>query len=382
MLTQEENDLLTRVGPGTPCGELLRRYWMPCALARELTPEEPTKFVRLLGEDLVLFRDTAGRLGMIQDHCPHRGASLLYGRVEDRGIACAYHGWLYDTQGNCLETPAEPVDSHFYLTVKATAYPVREHVGLLWAYLGPLPAPEIPPYDVWARRDGTHKIMVHPMLACNWLQPTENSVDSAHAPILHQEFLYRNSGGPRSTTAGHSDGIAEERYDLVPVGIMKARVWTDGRPADAHPLIFPNILRQATATQIRVPVDDTHTLVYRVIFVKAKDDAADDAEIPVDFRPDYKQPSDGIHPAARFDMLLEIASQDHMAWETQGLIADRTRERLATSDRGVVMFRELLKREIESVQRGDDPMGVIRDPNHPIIDTNLDETLAHYAGRE
>ena len=111
-------------------GELLRRYWLPIAAAQELTEDSPTKFVRVLGEDLVLFKDKSGNLGLIQDHCPHRGASLLYGRVEERGIACAYHGWLYDTQGNCLETPAEPADSKFYLTVKATAYPVQQFLGL------------------------------------------------------------------------------------------------------------------------------------------------------------------------------------------------------------------------------------------------------------
>src|SRR3989454_3707912 len=139
MLTQAENERLTRVGPGTPAGELLRRYWHPVAVAQELTESQPTKFVRILGEDLVLFKDKSGRVGLIQDHCPHRGASLLYGRVEERGIACAYHGWLYDTKGNCLETPAEPADSKMYLTVKARAYPVKRHIGMYWAYLGPEP---------------------------------------------------------------------------------------------------------------------------------------------------------------------------------------------------------------------------------------------------
>src|SRR3954453_9769257 len=160
MLTREENETLTRVGPGTPAGQLLRRYWHPVAVVQELTESEPTKFVRVLGEDLVLFRDKSGNIGLIQDHCAHRGASLLYGRVEERGISCAYHGWLYDTADNCLETPAEAADSKFHLTVKMRAYPVRKFIGMYWAYLGPLPAPEIPRYDVWARQDGTRHIMV------------------------------------------------------------------------------------------------------------------------------------------------------------------------------------------------------------------------------
>src|SRR5437868_13147923 len=148
MLTAEENELLARVAPGTPGGELFRRYWLPIAIAQELTDAQPTKFVRVLGEDLVLFKDRSGNVGLLADHCSHRGASLLYGRVEERGIACAYHGWLYDTRGNCLETPAEPADSLFHLTVKHRAYPVERYLGLYWAYLGPDPAPPLRRLDV------------------------------------------------------------------------------------------------------------------------------------------------------------------------------------------------------------------------------------------
>ena len=377
MLTQEENDFLTRVGPGTPCGELLRRYWMPCALISDLTPEQPTKFVRLLGEDLVIFRDKSGRLGMLADHCSHRGASLLYGRVEERGIACAYHGWLYDTEGYCLETPAEPADSKLHLTVRQRAYPVREYVGLIWAYLGPRPAPEIPPYDVWARRDGTHKVIVQPDLDCNWLAPMENSVDGPHAYILHQEFLnHRGRADTQSnTTAGHTRGIAEWRYEEIPIGVMKTRAWASGH-AESHPLIFPNMLRQANGTQIRVPIDDTHTRMYRVTFTPSRNGIVDDDDVTIVHEGPYKTPPDQVHPYTKFDKLMSVAAQDFMAWETQGPIADRPHERLATGDRGVVMFREILNREIEKVQQGLDPMCVIRDPSHPIIDTNLEESLA------
>ena len=158
MLTQEQNDRLTRVGPGTPAGELLRRYWLPVTVAAELTEENPVQFVRILGENLVLFRDTTGRVGLIDDRCAHRGVSLSYGRVEERGLACAYHGWLYDVDGNCLETPAEPSESKFCLTVKQKAYPVQRFIGLYWTYMGPRPQPLIPNYDVWARKDGKRKI--------------------------------------------------------------------------------------------------------------------------------------------------------------------------------------------------------------------------------
>lgn len=382
MLTQEENDTLTSVGAGTPCGELLRRYWFPVAVAQDLTEEQPTKFVRLLGEDLVLFRDRSGRVGLLADHCSHRGASLLYGRVEERGIACAYHGWLYDTDGNCLETPAEPPGSLFHLTVKHRAYPVEKFVGLYWAYLGPRPAPLIPRYDVWARGDGRHRIFVQPQLDCNWLQPMENSVDGAHAYILHQEFLTHRQQTVASPTRGFTEGIAEWRYEEVPVGIMKTRAWKDGH-AESHPLIFPNILRQANGTQIRVPIDDTHTMVVRVVFYPSEDGAiAAEEEVPVHYVQPYKSPPHAIHPETRFDTTIEVQAQDYMAWETQGPIADRTRERLATSDRGILMYRQLLLQEITKVQHGVDPIGVVRDPNHEIIDTNLDESLAKVVSLE
>src|SRR5207253_10498390 len=150
MLTSAENEMLTRVSPGQPAGELLRRYWLPVGVACELSAENPTQVVRILGETLVLFRDKRGRVGLLDDRCSHRGASLCYGRVEERGIACAYHGWLFDTRGNILETPPERNDA-IINSVKHVAYPVRRYVGMYWAYLGPEPAPELPPYDTLVR---------------------------------------------------------------------------------------------------------------------------------------------------------------------------------------------------------------------------------------
>ena len=384
MLTKEENERLTRVGPGTPAGELLRRYWHPIAVAKELTDENPTKIVRLLCEDLVLFKDKQGRVGLLADHCSHRGASLLYGRVEERGIACAYHGWLYDCEGNILETPPERNEA-IMNSVKHRAYPVQRHVGLYWAYMGPLPAPVIPKIDVWARKDGSRWVSVQPRLDCNWLQPMENSVDGPHAYILHQEFLRpradRASSG--STTSGVTEGIAEWRYDAIPIGIMKTRIWKNGL-SEGHPLIFPNMLRQADSTQIRVPIDDEHTWHIRVGFRPSEDgqvvDQADE-DIPVTYEEPYKQPANALYPVGRFDTRLSIASQDFMAWETQGPIADRQREHLGDGDRGVVMYRRLLEREIAKVESGLDPMGVVRDPDHPIIDTGLQESLVHRGGR-
>lgn len=376
MVTQEENEFMTRVGPGTPGGELLRRYWHPITVAQELTEENPTKFVRILCEDLVLFRDKKGNVGLIGDRCPHRGVSLSYGRVEERGIACAYHGWLYDTQGHCLETPPEPTESKFHLTVKHKAYPVQKFVGLYWAYMGPQPAPAIPKYDVLARKDGRRRIRVHPQLDCNWLQAMENSVDPSHLEILHQTLIGRGRK-PINSTRGFVDDIDHYEFKTTSYGILKIRTYKNGQ-VDEHPLIFPNILRQGTATQFRVPIDDTHTIHIHIVFDPTPNGSiVEEGEDPkVEYIEPYKEPANGHYPFACFDTgMKEVIGQDHMAWETQGPIADRTRERLTTSDRGIVLYREILMENIKKVQQGQDPMGVMRDPNHGIIDTKLSESI-------
>jgi 5,5'-dehydrodivanillate O-demethylase oxygenase subunit len=375
MLSREENEKLTRVGRGTPGGELLRRYWLPVGVASELTATTPTQLVRILGETLVLFRDKQGRVGLLEDKCPHRGASLSYGRVEARGLACPYHGWLFDTNGQCLETPAEPCESKFHLTVKQRSYPVQQLCGLYWAYLGPAPAPLIANFDIWYRRDGHRKIFIQPQLDCNWVQPMENSMDPAHLQILHQDTTSR--GRPvHNSTRGLTDDV--ERFDFheLPYGLMKRRIYKNGM-VDEHPVIFPNILRQANVGQIRVPMDDTHTKIYFVRFFPTADGSIVKNDDPtVEYIQPYKNPPDVLHPYTRFRMDA-VQAQDHMAWETQGPILDRTCERLTTSDRGVILFREVMMREMDRVQLGLDPMGVIRDPaRNPMIDTHLLESIA------
>ena len=355
MLTREENEMITRVGPGTPAGELLRRYWFPVGVASELTAESPTQIVRILGETLVLFRDKKGNVGLLNDRCSHRGASLCYGRVEERGIACPYHGWLYDTKGNCLETPAEPAESKFHLTVKQKSYPVQKLVGLYWAYLGPQPLPLIPNFDVWYRKDGHRKIFIQPQLDCNWFQAMENSMDPAHLQILHQDTA--NRGRPiQDSTRGLTDDVQEFDFYEVSYGLMKRRTYKNGM-IDEHPVIFPNILRQGNVGQIRVPMDDTHTKVYFVRFFPAENgEIVENDEPPVEYIKPYKNPPDALHPYTKFRMDM-VQAQDHMAWETQGPIADRTTERLTSSDRGVILLREVMFRELKKVQQGQDPHG-------------------------
>jgi 5,5'-dehydrodivanillate O-demethylase len=375
MLTREENEMLTRVGSGTPAGELLRRYWLPVAVASELTDENPTQLVRVLGETLVLFRDKRGNVGLLDDRCAHRGVSLSYGRVEERGIACAYHGWLYNTKGECLECPAEPANSKFCLTVKQKAYPLQKLVGLYWAYLGPEPAPLIANFDILFRRDGYRKIFIQPQLDCNWFQAMENSMDPAHLQILHQETAGRGRE-IKNSTRGLTDDV--ERFDFYEVsyGLMKRRVYKNGM-VDEHPVLFPNVLRQGNVGQFRVPLDDTHTKIFFVrFFPNENGEIVEHDEPSVEYIKPYKNPPDAVHPYTRF-RIDAVQAQDHMAWETQGPICDRTRERLTSSDRGVVMLREVMMREMKKVQQGADPMGVIRDPaRNPMIDTHLMESIA------
>jgi 5,5'-dehydrodivanillate O-demethylase len=356
----------------------------------ELTDAQPTKIVRLLGEDLVLFKDRSGNVGLLADHCAHRGASLLYGRVEERGIACAYHGWLYDTAGNCLECPAEPTGSKFHLTVKQRAYPVRAHYGMYWAYLGPLPAPELPRYDL-AEMGPITVIKLTPQFDCNWVQILENHVDQSHVVILHQD----TSGGKpaTNTTRGFIDDLAAMEYSETPFGIKRKQVRKTGY-VDTDLIAFPCVQRIFNDFSIKVPIDDTHTRQFSVYVdlhlgwsagrdERARTYGSDRADAPPwsdwngaieyfsESAAEGKNPPEARHPKARYRMDV-LRMQDVMAIETQGPITDRTTERLGTADRGVVLLREVLLREIDKVERGLDPIGVARTPEAARIDTSID----------
>jgi 5,5'-dehydrodivanillate O-demethylase oxygenase subunit len=364
------------VGPGTPCGELMRRYWQPVGLVPELTDETPTKFVRVLGEDLVLFRDKSGRVGLLADHCAHRGASLLYGRVEERGIACAYHGWLYDVNGNCLECPAEPADSHFCLTVKQRAYPVQEYCGLYWAYLGPLPAPILPRIDI-AEQGVPFAVGDVPPIECNWLQFVENNLDQCHVFILHQDTARLSQTIP-NTTRGIIDMLATLDYYEDPNGIVRKQVFKNGY-TEVDLLVFPNNQRIENQFSVKVAVDDTHCRNYRVFVdplrTPESNHGADGKPLEywLESSAEAKTPGDQVHPYARYKMST-VRYQDFTILETQGAISPRENEHLATSDRGIVLLRNILRREIAKVQQGVDPIGVIRDPAQAVINTHP-ETL-------
>jgi len=369
MLKDEENDRLSLVGQGTPCGNLLRRYWFPIAAASELTKKKPKKRVRLLGEDLVLFRDLGGSLGLIEEQCPHRSVSLYYGFVEKDGLRCSYHGWKFDCNGNCLEMPFEPENTPLKAEISAKAFPVEELSGLIFAYLGPKPAPLLPNYEPLVRKDATRKIFIQPLLECNWLQVMENSCDPSHTHYLHGYNMHRlgsNEGDFHHRPIKAMDFIAvkEENWG----GIVKKRIYEGESLEDTegHPVIFPNMLllppHPSIMMHFRVPVDDTHTLIYRCQVTPTEDGKiSKQRKIPAEFTKSIRGEDGEYH-------LRTFPSQDGMAWETQGAITDRERENLATADRGVVLYRRLLNDQIETVEEGKDPVGVIRngDINHSI----------------
>jgi 5,5'-dehydrodivanillate O-demethylase len=380
MLSHEMNERLTRVGPGTPMGELMRRYWHPIATTSQLNDEQVLA-VTLLGEQLALYRSASGKLGLVSQRCPHRGASLAYGIPEENGIRCAYHGWCFDTAGQCIETPAEPETSTFKERIKIPAYPAEELGGLIFAYLGPLPAPLVPRWDVLVRQDLKRDIGIT-RLPCNWLQIAENSLDPTHLEYLHSKymnFVMKKQRKPPVAEVKHHLKIA---FDLFEYGIRKRRLlegqaedvdeWTTG-----HPLLFPSILAvgQSNAPHLhfRVPMDDFNTLH---IWYGTEQVAEGTPFQPYHEIPYWDFPYLEADGKIKVDTVF---NQDMMVWLTQGALSDRSTERLGTSDQGVILLRNVLNEMIETVQRGGDPHGVVRDRsiNEPMLQIPR-ENKAHF----
>jgi len=383
MLSHEENELLTRVGSGTPCGRLLRHYWHVIAAASELSDKKPKKKVRVLGEDLVLYRDRRGNYGLVAEHCAHRGASLYYGFVEEDGIRCAYHGWKYDACGKCLEQPFESAEAGFKDKVLQPAYPVEKLAGLLFAYLGPREKrPVLPKWDILLRQDGMRKLEVYQLLRCNWLQAMENSVDPVHTYYLHAHTL-RMRGNNQG--AYYYRPLQKLDFDLVVyptwAGIQKQRIFAgdEGRIEAPHPLIFPNMLLVPATNSynmhFRTPVDDTSTQIFHVSFRPTKDGSAvEQAEDPPAEFVSTKNEDGEFH-------MENFPSQDQMAWETQGPIANRPDEHLGESDRGIILFRKLLRDQLHAVESGGDPQGINRDPNKDEIIRLIPEGYTAFSQR-
>lgn len=355
-MTPAENERFTRVGPGTPAGAMLRRYWWPVFLTARLT-DKPAP-VRLLGEDFVLFRDGKGRLGLLNQGCPHRGASLVLGRVESDGIRCCYHGWKFDAAGRCLDMPAEPEGSPLKDEVRQPAYQAEEKSGLIFAYIGPRPAPPLPRYDLLFRGD-CHRTVGGVVEHCNWMQRAENAVDQMHSTALHAT-VYPEIALQRPTV----------EWERTWYGV-RAAFEVPGRQAKISHFLFPSNSRYFGARvddlpshilRFRVPTDDTTTTTFYMRAREARGEGETLKTAGMSERPRgvYERVEDGWWG-------LASREQDRAAQESQGLIADRTREILATSDRGVILFRRMLDEAIKAVERGEDPPGIVRQPGNDLV---------------
>jgi phenylpropionate dioxygenase-like ring-hydroxylating dioxygenase large terminal subunit len=398
------NERITRVGPGTPCGELLRRYWQPAALLDEFDPrfdarmaERPLKAVRLLGQDLVLFRADDGRWGLLDRDCPHRGADLAFARHEGDRIRCPFHGWAFDAEGRCLETPAEPVGSTLCQRVRQRRYPTQVVAGVIWAYLGPEDStpPALPALDAFVA-PASHAFAFKGQWHCNWLQAVEVGIDPAHPSFLHR--MLDDAPGTeaygrqfRSSSVGDVDGerwpmtrvmreraSPEIRHEALAPGLVRLTTLRLIDDRHTHVRVTNSLFPQTfviplsdtlTITQWHVPVDDTHTYWYSFFtsFGAPLDHETMRAQrLPHLTLPDYV-PRHGRHDDWAFDPAEQrtrtflglgeddINRHDQWAVESMGAIQDRTREHLGTSDKVIMANRRTLLAAIDTVAAGGTP---------------------------
>ncbi len=366
---------LTRVGPATPCGEYLRRFWQPVVLASELG--EVPRRLRILGEDLVAFRDKSGAIGLLELHCPHRGTSLEFGLVGDKGIRCCYHGWLFDVDGTILETPGEPADSTLKDRLCHGAYPVREHAGLVFAYMGPPDnEPEFPMLDTYDLPGHRLTARAPTLWECNWLQVKENSMDPAHLAFLH--------------TLPGSEGFTDDFKELgewdwmeTPVGMVYIdtrrqgdRVWVRVAdfilpnihqfPPNADPMALRNSINRPMATTWAVPLDDTHTM--QIGYYRA---------------PEGKEPrrgagfgQDGNRP---YEERQRVPGDYDAQISIHGGVARHGLEHLATTDRGIIMMRNMIRRCIRAVAKGEELKSPMRRNGAPVSTYSHDRVVAGIA---
>jgi len=396
MLTAEENERLTRVGAGTPMGELFRRYWLPALLSHELpAPDCPPMRVRLLGEDLVAFRDTNGRIGLLAEHCSHRRASLFYGRSEESGLRCIYHGWKYDVEGRILDTPAEPAASMLKHHIRQPAYPCQEVNGLVLTYMGPPDKmPLLPNYE-WLTLPGEHVIVDSKFYnECNWLQALEGDLDSSHLPILHRRGEGLAPPMPLSVTFETQItrwGVKAACVRPASEGCRYIRTNVFVMPCIGLPPIVPSVqgVNDGAHAIYQVPADDYNVWRYDIVArrsVRIADVEAHYAgpaavrEDPGRRRYNYM---DEVGPGSRKianranDYLIDRDkqrtsiysginfsnhTQDACVTESMGPITDRTEEHLGVGDTQLVEIRRFLLDALRDIDEGRDPPGTVIDP--------------------
>jgi len=412
MLSTEENERLTRIGPGTPMGNLMRQYWQPALLSSELPePDGPPLRVRLLGEDLVAFRDSRGRVGLLGALCPHRGAPLYFGRNEEGGLRCIYHGFKFDTGGRCLEIPNVPPESDYKDKVCATAYRCVERNGIIWAYLGPLADPPGLPELEWAELPIEHKLITKQYLECNYAQALEGDLDPSHVSFLHApldpkgQTGYQGSAGIPLSDRNLRDAAlepavkAQDKHPLITVLKTDYGLFVGARRdagADRYYWRFtqlvlpfyvfvPGALDSPLHCNAWVPLDDEHTIVWRIQYLSGRPFTEQErarlqtglgAHVPVDgYLPPTAAPAAAWIPRANrgndylqdrqvqrtvsFSGIRGIWAQDRTVTEGMGAILDRTKEHLGPSDVTVIQMRRLLLTAATALQEhGTPPPGL------------------------
>ncbi len=370
MLSREDNELLTQTGPGTPMGNLVRRYWIPALFSEQLPePDGPPVRVKLMSENLVAFRDTTGRVGLVDERCPHRTASLFYGRNEECGLRCVYHGWKFDVDGNCVDLPSEPQDKDFKRKIKITAYPCIERGGLVWTYMGPPEAkPDFPELE-WTQVPDSYRFVTRHVQECNWLQALEGGFDTSHLTFLHR--------GDES----NADGVKASlpiRYDVLPMDFgFAAGTCREGKNGTANwtcsIMLMPFhklISTSPIGAHVWVPIDDEHTMNYCIEYWPDRplsaEDLADSKEsffihpqlLPGSERPVANRDNDYLidralqASGASYTGIKGIGRQDCSIQESMGPIADRTIEHLGLSDSVIIKLRRLLLQTLKDFDAG------------------------------
>jgi phthalate 4,5-dioxygenase len=391
MLPREDNERIARVGPGTPMGETMRRYWIPALLGWELPePDCAPMRVRLLGEDLVAFRDSRGRVGLLAERCPHRQASLYFGRNEECGLRCVYHGWKFDAEGQCVDQMNEPTELSFAHKISTTAYPTVEMGGIVWAYLGPAARRPPLPCFAWTQAPPSHRHVSKVRQETNWLQGLEGGIDTSHAPILHRVL------DPSSARPGFKVGDPFVRgkaplleLDVTAYGYRYAGLRSLGNGEThvrAYHFILPfhqirpaRIGESARGTtgasgHIWVPIDDETTMVYNWEH-SVTDPLTDEERLerrlgngPLDvdqttFRSKRNRDNNylldrRVQKTETYTGIDGINVQDRAIQESMGPIVDRTKEHLGPADRAVIQARRLLLQATRTVEAGGTPPGV------------------------
>ncbi|HEX2229778.1 MAG TPA: Rieske 2Fe-2S domain-containing protein [Candidatus Binatia bacterium] len=379
MLSGVDNELLTRTNAGTPMGNLIRRYWVPALLSEEIAAADgPPVRVKMLGEELVAFRDTRGRVGLLGEHCAHRGTSLFFGRNEECGLRCVYHGWKYDIDGHVLETPAEPGASDFRKKLQHTAYPTREAGGVIYAYLGPRnQMPLFPNYE-WTQVPLERTYVTKCLLECNYLQGLEGECDSSHLSFLHRAFnrngnqpLYQADAAPLYETEDTDFGVRliatrnapeQQRYVRISSFVMPVYGCVPaGRAAgelDGYEI------------HVYVPADDTHCWRYDIGFRRGRAVREEEVHRRTQINPDYTRVRNARNnylqdrQAQRthsFTGIQDFLNHDACATESMGAICDRSKEHLGVSDKAVIAVRKFLLTTVKELQAGKEPPHIVYD---------------------